>query len=164
LPGYSERPSYNNYGGFKLSSLTLKGSAYIAERKSASRDWVFLPSVVASSHRSDSVMSTSTDASNGIKAMVTDENGEISCSVDETNRIRALLGLRPLNNEKGSNEREAVQNFHASREKERRFAVLSILLLYSLPYQIDIFVGRRRLRSLGRSWRRLERKEFLVRK
>jgi HIND motif len=109
-------------------------------------------------------MSTSTDASNGIKAMVTDENGEISCSVDETNRIRALLGLRPLNNEKGSNEREAVQNFYASREKERRFAVLSILLLYSLPYQIDIFVGRRRLRSLGRSWRRLERKEFLVRK
>jgi HIND motif len=78
-------------------------------------------------------MSTSMDASNGIKAMVTEENGEISCSVDETNRIRKLLGLRPLNNEKGSNEREDVQNFHASREKERRLVVLSTLLLYSRP-------------------------------
>lgn len=66
-------------------------------------------------------MSKSSDVSTGIKAMVTDENGEISCSVDETNRIRALLGLRPLNNEKGSNEREAVQNFHANRDKERRY-------------------------------------------
>ena len=63
-------------------------------------------------------MSKSSDVSTGIKAMVTDENGEISCSVDETNRIRALLGLRPLNNEKGSNEREAVQNFHANRDKD----------------------------------------------
>lgn len=52
--------------------------------------------------------------------MVTDENGEISCSVDETNRIRALLGLRPLNNEKGSNEKEAVQNFNENREKLRK--------------------------------------------
>ena len=52
--------------------------------------------------------------------MVTDENGEISCSVDETNRIRALLGLRPLNNEKGSNERAAVENFAANKEKLRK--------------------------------------------
>lgn len=52
--------------------------------------------------------------------MVTDENGEISCSVDETNRIRALLGLRPLNSEKGGNERAAVENFHANRERLRK--------------------------------------------
>ena len=65
-------------------------------------------------------MASSLSASNGIKAMVTDENGEISCSVDETNRIRALLGLRPLNNEKGSNEKEAVQNFNENREKLRK--------------------------------------------
>jgi U4/U6.U5 tri-snRNP-associated protein 1 len=30
------------------------------------------------------------------KAVVTESNGEISCSVEETNRIRALLGLKPL--------------------------------------------------------------------
>ena len=65
-------------------------------------------------------MASSLSTSNGIKAMVTDENGEISCSVDETNRIRALLGLRPLNNEKGSNEKEAVQNFNENREKLRK--------------------------------------------
>jgi HIND motif len=65
-------------------------------------------------------MASSLNSSNGIKAMVTDENGEISCSVDETNRIRALLGLRPLNNEKGSNEKEAVQNFNENRERLRK--------------------------------------------
>jgi len=30
------------------------------------------------------------------KAMVTESNGEISCSIEETNRIRKQLGLRPL--------------------------------------------------------------------
>ena len=28
------------------------------------------------------------------RAHVTESNGEVSCSVEETNRIRALLGLR----------------------------------------------------------------------
>ena len=64
--------------------------------------------------------SAASHSSTGIKAMVTDENGEISCSVDETNRIRALLGLRPLNSEKGGNERAAVENFQANREKLRK--------------------------------------------
>ena len=64
--------------------------------------------------------SASSQSFTGIKAMVTDENGEISCSVDETNRIRALLGLRPLNSEKGGNERAAVENFHANRERLRK--------------------------------------------
>jgi len=27
---------------------------------------------------------------------VTESNGEISCSVDDTNKLRALLGLKPL--------------------------------------------------------------------
>jgi U4/U6.U5 tri-snRNP-associated protein 1 len=30
------------------------------------------------------------------RAMVSESNGEISCSIEETNRIRASLGLRPL--------------------------------------------------------------------
>ena len=52
--------------------------------------------------------------------MTTEENGEISCSVDETNRIRALLGLKPLNDQKGGNEKAAVDNFNANREKLRK--------------------------------------------
>eukprot|EP00941_MAST-03F_sp_MAST-3F-sp1_P003810 g3810.t1 len=36
-------------------------------------------------------------SSNVIKAIVTDSDGTVSCSVEETNRIRALLGLKPLN-------------------------------------------------------------------
>ena len=31
-----------------------------------------------------------------VKARVVEADGEISCSVDETNRIRAALGLKPL--------------------------------------------------------------------
>ena len=60
------------------------------------------------------------NSSSGIKAMTTEENGEISCSVDETNRIRALLGLKPLNDQKGGNEKAAVDNFNANREKLRK--------------------------------------------
>ena len=45
-----------------------------------------------------------------IKAVVSESNGEISCSVEETNRIRALIGLKPLNN-RVSKEAEAVKNF-----------------------------------------------------
>lgn len=59
-------------------------------------------------------------SSAGIKAMVTDNDGEISCSVEETNRIRALLGLRPLNMDKGDNEKEAVKNFRLNREREQK--------------------------------------------
>jgi hypothetical protein len=53
-----------------------------------------------------------------IKAVVTETNGEISCSIEETNRIRALLGLKPLvvDNE----ESKAVNNFKAKREKEQK--------------------------------------------
>ena len=55
-------------------------------------------------------------------ATVTEDNGEISCSVDETNRIRAALGLKPLNLESSKNqEQQAVENFKSIREKEERF-------------------------------------------
>ena len=36
-------------------------------------------------------------SSSGVpKMMVSDKNGEVSASVEETNRVRALLGLKPL--------------------------------------------------------------------
>jgi len=39
--------------------------------------------------------------------------------VEETNRIRALLGLKPLNTEKKNNEESiAVENFRLKREQE----------------------------------------------
>ena len=55
-----------------------------------------------------------------IKAMVTEENGEISCSVEETNRIRALLGLKPLNMERSNKEAEAVDNFREKQDNARK--------------------------------------------
>ena len=55
-----------------------------------------------------------------IKATVTEENGEISCSVEETNRIRALLGLKPLNLERSNKEAEAVDNFREKQENARK--------------------------------------------
>lgn len=54
------------------------------------------------------------------KAIVTEENGEISCSIEETNRIRALLGMKPLNVGVASKEVQAVENFTAKREEEKR--------------------------------------------
>mmetsp|Transcript_20069 Transcript_20069/g.19362 ORF Transcript_20069/g.19362 Transcript_20069/m.19362 type:complete len:899 (+) Transcript_20069:153-2849(+) len=62
-----------------------------------------------------------------LKATVTDNDGEISCSVDETNRIRALLGIRPLNLDKGDNEKEAVENFRLNREREQKVKEAAIL-------------------------------------
>lgn len=53
-----------------------------------------------------------------LKAQVTETNGEISCTIEETNRLRALLGLRPLNVGAPSKERQAVENFRAKREEE----------------------------------------------
>ena len=56
---------------------------------------------------------------NEVKAIVTETDGEISCSIEETNRIRALLGLKPLNNEKPK-EKQAVDNFKAQKEEEEK--------------------------------------------
>eukprot|EP01041_Mallomonas_annulata_P000463 gene463-862_t len=56
-----------------------------------------------------------------LKANVTEENGEISCSIEETNRIRLALGLKPLQTTKHK-EQEAVDNFQqnaASKQKQR---------------------------------------------
>jgi len=53
-----------------------------------------------------------------IKAVTSESSsGEISCSVDETNRVRALLGLKPLNLGPGK-EAEAVNNFKKKRQEE----------------------------------------------
>lgn len=43
------------------------------------------------------------------KAQVTESSsGEVSCSIEETNRVRALLGLRPLDVGK-KNDKEEVR-------------------------------------------------------
>jgi hypothetical protein len=56
--------------------------------------------------------------------VVSESNGEISCSIEESNRVRALLGLKPLklDDSKSSNsaEAQAVQNFKAKAEEEKR--------------------------------------------
>ena len=61
-------------------------------------------SKTAKSYKNDNVNKLENDSE--IKAVVNESNGEISCSIDETNRIRLLLGLKPLNsnvNNKNSN-------------------------------------------------------------
>ena len=55
-----------------------------------------------------------------IKAIVTESNGEISCSVEETNRIRALLGLKPLVLEKPDDETIAVQNYKKEQQNKQK--------------------------------------------
>ncbi len=53
-----------------------------------------------------------------VKAVVTESSsGEISCSIEETNRIRALLGLKPLS-VGPSKETQAVQNFKRQKQEE----------------------------------------------
>lgn len=59
----------------------------------------------------------------GVNLMATtsEDNGEISCTVEETNRIRALLGLKPLNTAKRlDGEKVAVDNFRQKKEKEAK--------------------------------------------
>lgn len=51
-----------------------------------------------------------------IRANVTENNGEISCSVEETNRIRIALGLKPLDTSRKGKEAEAVENFKRNAE------------------------------------------------
>lgn len=57
-----------------------------------------------------------------IKAVVTESNNEISCSIEETNRVRALLGLKPLRVDTPKVD-EAINNFKNEQdafEKQRR--------------------------------------------
>ena len=51
------------------------------------------------------------------KAMITEENGEISCSIEETNRVRELLGLKPLKIDKPSNQ-QAEDNYRQRVEAD----------------------------------------------
>ena len=48
----------------------------------------------------------------------TEADGEVSASVEETNRVRALLGLKPLNVGKSAEE-VAVENWKREKEKEK---------------------------------------------
>lgn len=65
-------------------------------------------------------LSSIKDEENLIKAQVSESNGEISCSLEETNRIRAALGLKPLNLNKPNKEKEAVDNLQAKRALEEK--------------------------------------------
>ena len=65
-----------------------------------------------------------------IKANVTESGDTISCSVEETNRIRVQLGLRPLDtgpNKASSATTQAVQNFKEAQNKEAKAKNSSIL-------------------------------------
>eukprot|EP00636_Phaeomonas_parva_P017869 CAMPEP_0118875262 /NCGR_PEP_ID=MMETSP1163-20130328/16390_1 /TAXON_ID=124430 /ORGANISM="Phaeomonas parva, Strain CCMP2877" /LENGTH=319 /DNA_ID=CAMNT_0006810737 /DNA_START=177 /DNA_END=1133 /DNA_ORIENTATION=- len=54
-----------------------------------------------------------------VRAQVTEKGGEISASVEETNRVRALLGLKPLRTGKEKSKDEiAVENFKRVKEEE----------------------------------------------
>ncbi len=46
---------------------------------------------------------------NLIRAVVTESNGEISCSIEESNRVRSLLGIKPLRI--GENEKTFQSSF-----------------------------------------------------
>ena len=61
--------------------------------------------------------------SESIKALVTESDGEISCSIEETNRIRALLGMKALvlnGDDTQSRDYQAVQNLKMKNEEERK--------------------------------------------
>jgi hypothetical protein len=73
------------------------------------------------------------DKSSLVKAAVTEENGEISCSVEETNRIRALLGLKPLAVK--SKDQQSVDNFKEKQLAEQKYqpyfcAYLNVIIIY----------------------------------
>lgn len=55
-----------------------------------------------------------------VKASVVESNGEISCSIEETNRIRAALGLRPLDVSKPSKQQQSLDNYASKREEEKK--------------------------------------------
>ncbi len=78
---------------------------------------------------------------------VTESNGEISCSVEDTNKLRALLGLKPLrvSSEPAvgtvNAEAVAVANLAAKRaveDKDRELAEIqaSTFLEERMPLQI----------------------------
>lgn len=53
-----------------------------------------------------------------LRATVTSRNGEITCSVEETNRVRAALGLRPLRTETSAAKEEPVEDKQSSRKAQ----------------------------------------------
>jgi len=89
------------------------------------------------------------------QAVVSESNGEISCSVEESNRIRAMLGLKPLKTDDGgetSAEAVAVQNFRDKAEEDQKYVhegpmwwfsacvvhVLSCVVLYCVVHVADV--------------------------
>ncbi len=82
---------------------------------------------------------------------VTESNGEISCSVEDTNKLRALLGLKPLRlvREQGAvktAEEIAVENFAAKKaadDKERELAEIQVCARSPVDHRRRSDAGRR---------------------
>jgi len=64
-------------------------------------------------------------------AAVKDDGGEISCSVDETNRLRAELGLKPLNTNAADKGAVASANFQAAESAKVSHA-------HASPYPVSL--------------------------
>jgi len=52
--------------------------------------------------------------------MDSSDSNEISFTVEETNKMRIALGLKPLNMEKPNKEKEAVENFRNRSDADKR--------------------------------------------
>ena len=58
-----------------------------------------------------------------VRAVVSEKDGEISCTIEETNRIRALLGMKPLMMSDGqlrNQEHDAVLNLQRKKDEETK--------------------------------------------
>ena len=52
---------------------------------------------------------------------ISNDNNEISCTIEETNRIRAQLGLKPLNTgKKETQETIAFKNYQEKKKKDEK--------------------------------------------
>ena len=83
------------------------------------REWARVLSVPSRCAPMDKINYSALHAS----AAVSEVNGEVSCSVEETNKLRSALGLRPLNiGTSGSEptaEEIAVRNWSAARQHDQ---------------------------------------------
>jgi len=94
---------------FRKGKLVTQVSTHLSSSRQARLVVLFSRKLRAMSKSSSEVV---------VKAVTSESSsGEISCSIDETNRVRALLGLKPLSLGPGKEE-EAVNNFKKKREEE----------------------------------------------
>ena len=73
-------------------------------------------------HKGDERVDTADQTPGVPRAQVSEKDGEISCSVEETNRIRAALGLKPLRIDSKDDAQEQIRQNIARAEREARQA------------------------------------------